>query len=176
MMFAPLLVGLAKGAAVGGAMGAGTAAITGGDVGRGALLGAAGGAAFGGLGAVGSGATSSTGQMALSAAGKPSAFGNLASSAHSFNQGLSSAFGLGGGGFGKAGSLGSQFGEAAIGQAGQGLLSAAMSNPQAPVPMSQVTDVGTPTGRPSPVAQLGADRDQQAANGSLIDSYLGGLA
>jgi len=162
MPFLPVALGLLKGAAIGGAVGAGTAALTGGDVGRGATLGAVGGGALGGLGSVGSGA-------AFGGSVPTSALGRIGAAAHNFNQGLAGSVGLGSGGFGGASRIGTQVGQGLLSAGAQGLL----NQPARPSPQQSVQTFSSP----SPVARVQQARVERAAltEGSLLDIFQRGL-
>jgi len=161
-MFPVIAMAALKGMAIGAGIGAGSAALMGGDVKKGAMLGAAGGGLTGGLAPLG--------QMAQFA-GTP--LGEAGAMATQFNRGLASAVGMGSAPAGKAGSLGSQVGQGLTSSAAQGLASA-VSRPKPPQ-VQTVTDFGggmPPRMGAQPLAQ---HQPLTLAGGSIYETFQRGL-
>lgn len=153
-MMIPILIGAAKAAAVGAAVGAGGAALTGGDVKKGALIGGVTGGALGGLGSVGGASTGMAGRVGTAVS--------------NFNTGLKSAVGIGQTPTAGAGAAGAKAGSSILGVGTSAGISRLM--PQQGQP-SVVTDYGT---GPVPMAR----NQQQLTMGKgtdMVEAFKKGL-
>lgn len=169
MFFVPFALAAVKGAAIGAGLGAAGAAVTGGDMRTGAMLGAASGGTLGGLGSIGSGA-------AIVPHSTPASIANVAEplgrAAHSFNKGLAGAVGIGGGGTGKAASAGNKVGTGLVNLGGQAALSAAM-RPK-PAQRSMATNYGS---MPPPIAKQQRQQQPQSWRTiTVMDAFQRGLS
>lgn len=157
-MFMPMLFAALKAGAVGAAVGAGGAAVMGGDVKKGALLGGVTGGALGGLGAIGGGSTGLAGQ--------------IGTKAQDIQQGLKAAVGIGTAPTAGAGAGAAKAGTSLLGSAAMSGVSNYMaSSPQGP---AGVSDYGT---GPVPMArnQQPLIADQQIKSSSMYDAIKRGL-
>lgn len=167
-MFPIIAMAALKGAAIGAGLGAGGAALMGGDVKKGALLGAAGGGAVGGLAPLG--------QMAQFA-GTP--LGEAGAMATQFQRGLASAVGIGSAptgsaGVGMAGKAGTQVGQSLASAAPMAAVSAATAPKPPEVSYAQDFGGGLPP-RMAPMQEPKNWKREPLASGSILETFHKGL-